>query len=275
MSSVAAVDVLVPSLDRPEELQRALASIETVREAEPEIEIRVQRVDRSGGAADGPAAARNRAAASGEAEFIALLDDDDQWLAPRLSQAVSLLRAKKHIALVAGNARLTSGGSFLPSPPAEGGEGYDHGALALNCWICSSTVTLRRTDWEEAGGMCEELDRAEDYDLWLRLTSGGRRAHLLPDFLAVYDDQGGGLSADPVAMARATLAALERSARMPERDPRWRDRLGRLQAVVSHGLARQGQFGEARELAVQALAGAPTARVAWTSLIRATLQLRR
>lgn len=275
MSSRPSVDVLVPSLDRAELLQRALQSIETVRAAEPQLDIQVHVVNREDGADRGPGAARNLAAARGKAEFIAFLDDDDQWLAPRLGRAVELLSKRPRVALVAGDARKTSGGRFLSSPPPSSGEDRDHGSLCLDCSVCTSTATLRRRDFEAVGGMAEDLSRAEDYDLWLRLTASGGRVHLLPDLLAVYDDEGAGLSSDPVAMAEATLEALSRSAQMPERDRLWRDRLGRLQAVVSHGLAHNGQFGEARDLALQAVVGSPTSRVAWTSMVRATLRIRR
>ena len=221
----------------------------------------------------GPAAARNLAAGQGQAEFLAFLDDDDEWLTPRLGEAISTLSRQPRVVLVAGDAQLRSGGRFLDSPPPQGGEARDHGALSLDCSICTSTVTMRRDDFEAVDGFDEELRRAEDYDLWLRLTQDGRRAHLLPRTLTVYEDRGG-LSSDPVAMARATLAVLERSARMPEHDRLWRDRLGRLQAVVSHGLAKEGRFSEARELAFRALAGSPSARVSWTSILRSTLRIR-
>lgn len=149
-------------------------------------------------------------------------------------------------------------------------------------------MTLRRADWEAAAGMAEDLRRAEDYDLWLRLTRDGRRLHVLPDLLAWHDDLGDGLASDPAAVARDTLTALGRSADMPEGDAIfegrldftegvrvWRDRRGRLRAVLAHGLAKEGRFGPALDEALRAVREAPAARVAWTSLLRAGLHLRR
>ena len=271
--AATSVDVLVPTRGRPGSLARALASIEQVRAAEPHLDLRVHVVDAEPEGL-GPATARNRAARLGDAPYLALLDDDDTWVAPRLGPAITVLRKRSEIALTAGDADLVSGGRFLPLPPTPG-ESRDHGALALNCSVCTSTVTLRRADWEAAGGMDESLDRAEDYDLWLRLTADGRRVALLPGTVARYDDRGAGLSGDPVAMARATLVALTRSAQMPERDVLWRDRLGRLHGVVAHGLAKEGRFAEARAEARIAAELAPTARVSWTAMARAALRLRR
>ncbi len=261
--TAASVDVLLPTRDRPDGLARALASVDAVRAAEPSIDVRVHVIDAAAGAGLGPAAARNRAAAAGEAEFLALLDDDDAWVAPRLGPAIGILRGDPGVALVSGDAELASGGRFLTAP----GDVLDHAALTADCSVCASTVTLRRADWEGAGGMDETLDRAEDYELWLRLTAGGRSVRLLRAVLATYDDRGG-LSSDPVAMARATLAALDRSAALPPPP----DRVGRLHAVVAHGLAKAGRHEEARAEARRALAHAPTARVAWTSMARAILK---
>jgi glycosyltransferase involved in cell wall biosynthesis len=274
MSFNIAVDVLIPSLDRPEELQRALESVDRVQQAESQLDLRVHVVDREAGSAAGAAAARNIAAAQGKAPYIAFLDDDDQWLSPRLTRAVEILEGEPRVALVAGQAKRTSGGSFLPSS-LETEEDRDHAALALDCFVCTSTVTLRRRDYEAVGGMDEELERAEDYALWLRLTRDGGQIRLLPAELALYSDNTGGLSEDPVEMARASLEALRRSAQMPTNDRAWRSRVGRLEAVLSHGLSKDGKFSEALQLSRRALVNSPTARVAWTSSLRALLRLRR
>lgn len=279
-----AVDVLVPTRDRAA-AAGAIASVEAAATAEPELDVRLHVVEDPEGR--GPAWARNRAAEAGDAPYIALLDDDDAWLAPRLGRAIEVLRKRDPIVLVAGDAIDDRGRRFLPSQPPPGGEGRDHGSLALDCTICTSTVTVRRADWEAAGGMDESFACAEDYDLWLRLTRDGRRAHLLPDPLVRRGPDR--LSADPVAMAAATLRALESSAHMPEGDEHvvanrhsraaegirvWRDRRGRLRGVWAHGLAKSGEFGPALEQAVRAVREAPAARVAWTSLIRASLRIR-
>jgi len=271
VTSRPAVDVLIPSLDRPGKLRRALASVEAVQRAEPGIEIRPQVIDRAQGSAAGPAAARNRAAAQGHAEYIAFLDDDDEWLAPRLGAAIEVLATRPDVALIAGDAELTSGGRFLKlSRGAE--EDHSHRALSLDCFVCTSTVTMRRKDFEAMAGMSEDLWRAEDYDLWLRLTRGGRRVHLIRESIARYEDTDEGLSSDPLEMARSTLTALERSA-APQQSLPWNDRLGRLEAVVSHGLSKSGKGTEGRSLAFQALRHSPRAKVAWTSVFRSFLPL--
>jgi hypothetical protein len=266
----ASVDVLVPSWRRPKLLEGALASIEAVRQARGDrLSIEVYVIDEEAGSGAGPAAARNLAAARGSGEFIALLDDDDRWTDARLSRAIEILRDDSEVALVCGDAE-TAGGSALAGRVAlaEGDAKRSHQQLALDCFVCASTVTLRRVDWQAAGGMAEELRRAEDYDLWLRLTRDGRTIHVLPQRLSRYGEGGSRLSDDALAMALATRTALDRSAQVPD-GRRWRRRLGTLDAVIAHGLAQKGQKKEARALALDAVRLAPTARVAWTALGRA------
>lgn len=270
-----AVDVLLPSLDRPQRLAEALESVEAAAVAEPDLELRVQLVDRAGGSAAGAAAARNLAASKGRAPFLALLDDDDRWIAPRLGRAIRVLAERPEVVAVAGDAELSSGGRFCRPASSQRGRELDHRNLLRDCEVCTSTVTLRRQDWEQAGGMDERLERAEDYELWLRLTRPGRSIHVLADLLAHHDDRAEGLSCDPAAMATATLVALELSGLRARQVPGLRDRIGRLEAVRAHGLARDGERGSALDLALAAVWHAPTAKVAWTALARAIASGRR
>jgi len=270
-----AVDVLLPSLDRPDRLTAALASVAEVERAEPGIELRVHVVDREAGSPDGAAVARNLAAARGDAPYLALLDDDDRWLAPRLGRAIEVLEGRTDVVAVCGDAELGSGGRFCRTAPPPGGRDLDHHSLLRDCGVCTSTVTMRRRDWEEAGGMDARLARAEDYELWLRLTRAGGRIRVLPELLAWHDDLGDGLSSDPAAMAEATLVAIEMSGLAPMQDRRLRDRIGRLEAVRAHGLAKRGEGRDALALALSAVWRAPGAKVAWTALARALAAGRR
>jgi glycosyltransferase involved in cell wall biosynthesis len=265
----AHVDVLVASWRRPDLLQRALSSVEQVRQARADLlQLHVHVIDEDTGSGAGPATARNLAAAQGQAEFIAILDDDDQWTTERLIRSIDVLRTEPEVVLVCGNMSLSEGSTLQTRVkiPSEG-KTLDHRDLALDCFVCTSTVTLRRLDWELAGGMDETLQRAEDYDLWLRLTRKGARIRLLPELLGHYGEQNNRLSDDNCAMVRATRSVLNNSALVTS-DRAMRDRLGRLDAVIAHSLAKEGRSNEARSLAIRALRGAPMARVAWTALGR-------
>ena len=273
----ATVDVILPSYRRPDALARALESVEAVRRATASwADIRVQVVDESEGSAAGPSAARNQAVAKGDAEFIAFLDDDDLWLPVRLDAAVSLLQERDDLGIVCGDARLASGGLFL-GPERRRGD-HHHRDLTLDSFVCTSTVTMRRSDWDAAGGMDESLRLAEDYDLYLRVTRYGLRIHVLDEIVAVYTDTGEGIGRDCGLMAAATLDVLSKSGfpGFTKDEPNWAQRLGRLNGAAAHWVMRErGDFAEGRRLALLAVGGAPRDKIAWTALIRSVLKTKR
>ncbi len=273
----ATVDVIVPSYRRPDALKRALASVEEVRSATAEwADLRVQVVDESEGSGEGPSAARNRAVAKGDAEFIALLDDDDLWLPTRLDRAVAVLQQRDDVGLVCADAKLASGGLFLGTDRRRGDR--HHRDLTLDSFVCTSTVTMRRSEWEAAGGMDESIRLAEDYELYLRITRYGMRIHVLDEVVSVYTDTGDGIGRDCGKMAAATLAALSKSGfpGFTKDEPDWARRLGRLNASAAHWVMREhGDFKEGLRLALLAVGGAPRDKISWTALVRGLLKTRR
>ena len=267
--TTTSVDVIIPATRGRVALEAALASVEAVaRDGGDRLEIEVHAVDGRGRTA---AAARNEAAGRGRGEFIALLDDDDRWLPGRLLPALAALRSRPEFALVCGDATLCSGGSFLPPSWRRAGV-RTHRDLALVGGVAASTVTLSRRSWEAAGGMAAELDRAEDFDFWLRLTAGGAPLLVLPQPLAQLASGPGRLSSDAVGMAEATLRALDRSCVLGEGDPAVRARRGVLLATLAHGAADRG-CAEAWRPAVAALQRAPTSTHAWKGAARALAAL--
>ena len=270
----ASVDVVIPSV-RPDALKRALASVEAVREHTREwCDLRVQVAEDPHG--EGPSAARNRAVAQGDAEFIALLDDDDLWEPPRLDSAVCVLQQRDDVGVVCGDARLVSGGLFL-GPDRRRGDQH-HRDLTLDSFVCTSTVTMRRAEWDAAGGMDTSIRLAEDYDLYLRVTRYGMRIHVLDEVVATYSDTGEGIGRDCGKMAAATLDVLSKSGfpGFTKDEPNWARRLGVLNGAAAHWVMRErGDFSEGRRLALLAVGGAPRDRIGWTALVRSLLKTKR
>ena len=267
------VDVLVPSVGRPS-LAAAERSARRALLPGDDIELHLHVVHDT--EKRGPAWARNRAAEAGEAPFLALLDDDDLWLPGRLSSAIRTLEARPELALVCGEALPREGGLFLSADPRGTGRlravapgDHTHEDLVGDCFVATSTVTLRRADWEAASGMPEDLGQAEDYALWLQLTRSGRLAHVLPDALCRLRASGTpGLSDDVGPAALATLAALERFA---EPAALQGARLGPLLATASFAARKAGRRGEARSLARRALGCRPLSPRSWRAGLRSLL----
>jgi glycosyltransferase involved in cell wall biosynthesis len=124
---------------------------------------------------------RQEALLASTGEFIAVLDDDDEWVGEhKLTKQVSYLQAHPEAVLVGGGRRLLT--------PANQNVPLDRLPLAL-CPECdqqitrtmlfrnnffTSTVMFRKQAAIQAGGFVSgSFDLAEDYDLWLRLKTIG------------------------------------------------------------------------------------------------------
>ncbi len=127
-----------------------------------------------------PSRTRNAGVLAAHGVYLAFLDDDDVWLANRLSPAVALLEADPAIAMVYGQAQPSDvqlcpfGDAFPPLPLSEGNpvESFLHTVIHLN------TVLIRQSALAEVGLFDESVYGAEDMDLTVRLARRFRCAAL-------------------------------------------------------------------------------------------------
>jgi glycosyltransferase involved in cell wall biosynthesis len=180
------VSVVIPTRDRLEMLQQAVSSVieQTLREWELIVvddgsrddtwswlqRQRELRAIRSP-TARGPAAARNLGAAQASAPLLAFLDSDDLFLPTKLERQLALLDEQPRCALCHSDEIWLRGGRELrqrPKHAKRGGWIFAH-CLPM-CRISPSAAVIRRDVFTALGGFDEELEIAEDYELWLRLT---------------------------------------------------------------------------------------------------------
>jgi glycosyltransferase involved in cell wall biosynthesis len=137
--------------------------IEAERIADPRI--RLVRSTRSQGAA----AARNLGVAHADADWIAFLDSDDEWLADKIAlQMADLGPDRTAIASFTGFAVPRSGGPAVLRPVPSLAS-----LRASNVLGTTSTCIVRRAAFLYAGGFDETLASCQDWDLWLRLLQIG------------------------------------------------------------------------------------------------------
>ncbi len=164
-------------------------------------------------ACGGPAAARETglAALGTSVSLVALCDSDDAWLPGKLASQSAAFDAHADAvacftrALIVGADGRETGERWAELRPGL------HSGPALTTLlyesnpIPTSSMMLRRSALEEAGGFTSPVRVAEDWDLWLRLAARGGGFLCLAETLVRYRRHPGGLTADVEGLARCQL----------------------------------------------------------------------
>lgn len=208
--------------------------------------VRAVRSDRAAGAS----AARNRGIALARGEFVAFLDDDDEWLPEKLERQLP---------------RAEGGADVVCSPylfvDAEGREhvrgtaelpGDARATLLGGNTVATPTVLARREALLEEGGFDESLHRLEDWELWLRMARSCRFASVPEPLVRVHFTPASLSSRRPelIASAEGLLRRHAGSGASPE------DR-AQLFYAVGHALVFEGVTAEGRALMLRSLRTRP------------------
>lgn len=161
----------------------------------------------------GPAAARATGllALGSAVSLVALCDADDAWLPGKLAAQAAAFAADPDAvacftrALIVGADGRATGERWAELHPGV------HAGAALTTLlyeanpIPTSSMVLRRSAVEGAGGFASRVRVAEDWDLWLRLAARGGSFICLAETLVRYRRHPGGLTADVEGLARCQL----------------------------------------------------------------------
>ncbi|MFQ5700136.1 MAG: glycosyltransferase family 2 protein [Myxococcota bacterium] len=187
------ISVIVPTLDRPALLWRALSSLEmqTFRNFEvivvndggedpapllgllgPELSAPGRLTFVQHPESRGLSAARNSGLRAARAPFVSFLDDDDRVLPSHLSALLPSLRQGAEVAFA--DSRQVGEDPDLPLPRTRGlrlawSQEFDRLALGIDNFRPVQSFLCRRDRVTEVGGFDESLPVLEDWDLWLRL----------------------------------------------------------------------------------------------------------
>lgn len=133
--------------------------------------------------AAGPSGARNAGAAHARSEWLAFLDDDDEWLPAYLRTVLERIAAGGVDMLGTDLVYRYDDGSERPGKPACDALVVD-AFLTHNPGLIGSNLVIRRSLFADVGGFDESLPCVEDMDFGIRLSlHGSVRYHPLREQL--------------------------------------------------------------------------------------------
>lgn len=189
------------------------------------------------------ASALNRGLREARANLVARMDADDECPPGRIAAQVAAMERSPDLAALGCAWEVADPhGEVLGvrTPPADPRESAWR--LLIDNPFAHGSMLLRRDAVLAAGGYDESLDRAQDYDLWLRLRHAGVAA--IPDVLYRHRLRAGtGFSSSPLQAAAAARLLLQAWNSLPDRaDPATEPALAA--ALGEEGPARAGALLE-------------------------------
>lgn len=145
----------------------------------------------------GGSAARNTGIKHAKGEFIALLDDDDEWLPEKLIKQMSLFEKlpAEYGVVYCGCFYISEKNSKLIKhiTPREHGNVYEQ--MLEGCILASPTPLLRKECFSVSGLFDEKLNSSQDWDMWIRI-SKHFKFDFVPELLAIHRIHGTQISSN-------------------------------------------------------------------------------
>lgn len=157
-----------------------------------------------------PGAVRNRGVEAAHGALLVFLDSDDTWERDKLEQQVLLHREGGSVRISHTRERWVRNDREVSQASQKHRRSGDLFADSLiKCIIGPSTVMIDRGLFETVGGFREDLEIAEDYELWLRITVTERIGYIDRPLTTKYAGHGDQLSERYGGIEQFRIAALQ------------------------------------------------------------------
>lgn len=152
----------------------------------------------------GVSAARNTAILNSVGKYLALLDPDDYWLPNHLKKSIEVLESDPDVAVFTSPSYIFRESPLVHNDEIEFFDELERGifpyCFAFRNGLPTSACVIRRLVVDQIGLFDEDMETAEDYDLWLRIVSSGYRFALSQEPCACYRKRSGGFTSDQKRM---------------------------------------------------------------------------
>ncbi|BDR54286.1 glycosyl transferase [Bombiscardovia apis] len=149
----------------------------------------------------GACKARNLGARQSSGQYLAFLDDDDEWQPSKIEQQVAAAQSHPEAGLVYCNAILQYDGSdkpdgLLATEPMPSGDIF-YQLLGSNFIASCSYPLISRELFTQLGGFNEHMPALQDWELYLRLVKQAPAAYVSEPLARYHFHQGERISAHP------------------------------------------------------------------------------
>lgn len=160
----------------------------------------------------GRSVARNRGVAASTGEYLAFLDDDDEFLPTKLQKQADFLDINPNVGLVAGGHELIdqTGNSLGFSEPWRRNPALKTENWLIGCPFLLQSIMIRRTWWDIVGGLDPELSQAHDHDFFLRLAANRCEMSWIHESVFRYRMHRGNVSRSALTQTQARIRMLEK-----------------------------------------------------------------
>ncbi|MCE8014832.1 glycosyltransferase family 2 protein [Halomonas sp. MCCC 1A17488] len=144
--------------------------------------------------------ARNRGIRQASCDWVALVDDDDEWLPGKLKAQAKIIQDSnfKNLGLVYTWTRADGANGMASYDSKISVSGDARSYIVTTNFIMSASVIVKKRAIVEAGLFDEALPSCQDWDMWIRIFLKGYECDVAKEILTIYHRHGGesiGLSA--------------------------------------------------------------------------------